>query len=70
MSNRIIMFPRHEKLPSERLRGECVGYRIASEILIGVADLECSTAIYDYVWSICQREADLHVKKPGEEGLR
>ena len=42
--------------PSARLRELSDGYRVASEILVAVADMGASDAIYEFVWSICERE--------------
>ena len=64
--SRIVLFKRRDDLPSQRLRDECPTYKVASEILVGAADLGCSGDIFDFIWSICQREADLHVGKSGE----
>jgi hypothetical protein len=48
-----------DRVPSERLRSLSEGYRVATDILIGIADRGCSDELYDYVWGVCQREADL-----------
>ena len=52
--------------PSQRLRDLSPTYRVASEILVGAADLGCSGDLYDFIWSICQREADAYHASIGE----
>lgn len=44
-------------VPSQRLRDLDDGYRVAAEILVGVADLGVSGDVYDFVASIMEREA-------------
>ena len=61
---KLVLVKSQDRQPSARLREQCPEYRIATEILIGVADLGCSGDIYDYIWSICQREHDRHIDKP------
>lgn len=59
--SRYVQWRSPERQPSARLKEECEGYRVATDILIGVANLGCSGEIYDFVWQICQREADQFV---------
>lgn len=46
----------YDRQPSPRLATVSDGYRVASEILVAVADLGCSGDIYDYVHSVMERE--------------
>jgi hypothetical protein len=47
----------HDRQPSERIRKESIGYRIAMEILDGLIEMGAVNDVgHDFVWSICERE--------------